>query len=173
MKPDRFTEMGIASLLPGMQYMIDEMQERLTHLKQTLLAFREHREEGLRRVAREINQEFGFEPKRRGRPPGSKNGAGRYAKKAGSWANMSKAERSVEMKRRQMVAQLNRGGPRMQKPTKMHPRDPNHPGHAEWLQKISKANRKHWASLSASARKKQIKNMVARRVNGAAVEAPA
>lgn len=53
MKADRFSQMGIAALLPGMQFMIDEMQEVAARLRQTLYALQDDA------------------PKRRGRPPGS------------------------------------------------------------------------------------------------------
>jgi hypothetical protein len=41
MKTDRFSEMGMASLLPGMQYMLDQMQGELSHIRQTLAAHQE------------------------------------------------------------------------------------------------------------------------------------
>lgn len=153
MKTDRFSEWGIASVLPGAKYILERMQEELNYLQQVLAAHQENRQEG-------------GEPKRRGRPPGSKNP---FVKKAGSWAGMTKEERSQEMKRRQMVAQLRRGG----QPVKMHPRDPRHPGHAEWVEKMRKSNKKAWANLSATQRKQRIARMVMGRVNGQATEATA
>lgn len=176
MKTDRFSEMGIASLIPGMQYMIDEMQERLNSMKQTLVAYQEQREEGLRRVAQQVNREFGFdpkrgqfvEPKRRGRPPGVKDGRGQWRTKSGRL--MTAEERRVESRRRrakwknpQALAQASR--------TANHPRNPDHPDHAAWLKKIQKAQQARWNNMSAAAQKKQIKKMVAARVNGAATEA--
>jgi hypothetical protein len=84
MKTDRFSEMGMAALLPGMQYMVDQMQAELDRLKQTLQAFQHYRSEA----------DSGAAP-RRGRPPGSKNSA---------WAGMTAAQRSAEMQRRQGIA---------------------------------------------------------------------
>lgn len=175
MKTDRFTEMGIASLLPGMRYLADQMQEQIRYMEQALAAHQETREEVL-------------EPKRRGRPPGSRTTKGAWAgmtaqqrrvemrrrqklaaerKAAGlgptrrtpmgkSWANMTAEERSAEMRRRQAIsrAKLLAGA------GASHPRDPRHPGHAEWVAKLSKANKKAWGAMSAAARKKRVKRLV-------------
>lgn len=116
MKTDRFSEMGIASLLPGMQFMLDEMQERLNNMKQTLLAFQEQRQEGLRQVARDVNQEFGFEPKRRGRPPGLRGISGVKS----YWEKMTPEERSAEGLRRYRMR-----GPKAKRPRRPPKVKPN------------------------------------------------
>lgn len=76
MKADRFTEMGLASLLPGMRYLRDQMNEEIARLEQTLAAFQ------------------GVDPDaapRRGRPPGS-------GRKSG-WSD-DPAERRLDMQQR-------------------------------------------------------------------------
>jgi hypothetical protein len=83
----------------------------------------------------------------------------------GYWAKMTHAERSAEMRRRQAVAAgTEPAKPRVKlaKPGKRkliqpnHPRNPDHPKHAEWLAKTRRANRKSWASMTPEARKARI-----------------
>lgn len=104
-KTDRFGEWGIASVLPGARYIVERMLEEIKYLEQVLHAHQENREEGLRRVAREVNREFGFDSKRgefvkpkRGRPPGVKTGRGQWRTKSGRLMNAE--ERREESKRR-------------------------------------------------------------------------
>ena len=65
-------------------------------------------------------------------------------------------ERSLEMKRRQKVAALKKG-------KSGHPRDPNHPGHAEWLKKTGRAAKKRWRNMSVRDRKARLAAMAAGR----------
>lgn len=123
---DRFSEMGIASLLAGMRYAHDRLGEEIKVLEQTLEAHHQMREQGLRQVAADLRQEFGFEPKRRGRPPGTKHAG---------WAKMTAAERSAEMIRRQEVAvERRRAG----------------------LPPSNKRIGKSWASMTAEERSKEM-----------------
>lgn len=102
-----FAQMGIAALLPGMQYAVDQMQKVLDDMREALDALQNGRppakgkqggwekmtaaqrslEMKRRKLAREKNA------KRRG-------AAGHSLNQKAYWASMTAAERSAEMKRR-------------------------------------------------------------------------
>lgn len=86
---------------------------------------------------------------RRGRPlkPGSR-----------SWGNLTAEERSAEMKRRMAVAQAKRG--KTIKIPGLHPRDPKHPGHDAWIEKMKAAQRKAWDSMSPAQQKAKNRKML-------------
>lgn len=79
---DRYAAMGVAALLPGMQYMVEIMQTKLDEMR-TLLA---HAQNGATRTR-------------------AKKSAGAQS----GWAGMTPEERSIEMKRRQAVARAKGG----------------------------------------------------------------
>lgn len=164
MKPDKFSEWGIASVLPGARYIVERMLEEIKHLEHILQAHQENRELSLRRVAQELKEEFSFEPKRRGRPPGVKNGQGRppgVKSLRGQWRTksgrlMNKQERSDEMKRRRSMW----ANPKANAQKKAnHPRNANHPDHTAYIAKMKKAALKRWRGAG--------------KVNGAATEVSA
>ena len=104
---------------------------------------------------------FSVNPKRRENPHVA---AGRAS--AGYWAKMTPEQRSAEIKRRR--ANITHA--------KLHPRDPRHPEHEAWVEKMREVNRKRWASMSKAERKRRSDAMVAGRakkqtVNGRAVSA--
>lgn len=78
---NRYATMGVAALLPGMQYMCEIMQAKLDEMR-AMLAHA---------------QGNGAAPKR-GRPPKSESPRG-----GASWGGLTPEERSTEMKRRQRV----------------------------------------------------------------------
>lgn len=87
---------------------------------------------------------------RRGRPPGKK--AARSA-----WTGMSAEERSIEMKRRMAVSQAKRGV--KVKIPGLHPRDPKHPGHDAWVEKMRASQKRQWAAISPAQRKTRQRKM--------------
>jgi hypothetical protein len=141
-----YAVMGVAALLPGMQFMIEQMQAKLDDMRAMLAGL-----------------QTGERP-RRGRPPGSAKAEGARS----AWAGMTAEERSIEMKRRFAVRMAKQTG-------KMHPRDPNHPKHQEFAAKVRKAQKRAWANLTPAQRKARLARMLAGRgkkqeqaVNGAA-----
>jgi hypothetical protein len=90
-----YAQMGMASLLPGMQYMVELMQKQLDEMRDHLAALQN-----------------GGAPKRLGRPPKSAVAAdsvraARRSGASGAWANLTAEQRSEEMKRRQAVGRAN------------------------------------------------------------------
>lgn len=77
--------MGRAALLPGMRYMLEQMQAIVDEFRQTLAALQN---------GNSVDESQANKPKR-GRPP-----------KSGYWASMTPEQRSAEMKRR---AEMGRG----------------------------------------------------------------
>jgi hypothetical protein len=135
-EPD-FSGWGKAAAIPGFQLAIEHLQAVLDGLRADL-----------------ADAQNGSAPRKRGRPEGSKAGP-----QAGYWAALSAEERSAEMKRRMAVAKANGGGRWPAGRAKLHPRDPRSPKHAQWLKKMAKANRDHWAGLSPKARKQRVDAM--------------
>lgn len=82
----RYTEMGMAALLPGMQHLIDRMQAELDDMRLQLAAL----QGGTAKPARRAKSALPAQP------PKSAGSAGM----ASYWARMTVEERSVEMKRR-------------------------------------------------------------------------
>lgn len=70
---------------------------------------------------------------------------------AGYWAKMTPEERSAEMTRR-----MQKSG-RAKTAKKLHPRDKDHPKHAEWLANMTAAVRKKWKSYSPREQKRRMK----------------
>ena len=140
---DKFSQMGVAAMIPGMQHMIELMQTELNRMRSLLDAAQNG-------VAIEA------------RGPGER--------KSGWPADP--LERSKEMARRMGVAAARReaGETRSAKSTKikgMHPRDPNHPGHDAWLGKLRKAQKRYWGGLSVKGQKAKIAKMLAGRASNA------
>jgi hypothetical protein len=79
------------------------------------------------------------------------------------WANMTKQERSAEIKRRHAVSAAKKSG------KKLHPRDKAHPDHERWLANVAKAARKTWEGLSP--RQKKRRSGVLKRAQDAARKA--
>lgn len=69
--------------------------------------------------------------------------------------------RKLEMARRQKVAAKKRG-------SHLHPRDPRHPEHEEWLKKMRRGKKRQWASLTAAEKKTRLDHMAAARREKAA-----
>jgi hypothetical protein len=45
------------------------------------------------------------------------------------------------------------------KNAKLHPRDKAHPGHAEWLANMTKAQRKRWSSYTPAEKKRRMRKV--------------
>ena len=125
---DKFSQMGIAALLPGMRYMRELMDEEVARLSARL---------GMAQEEPRI-----IELKPLGRPKGSKN------RKSG-WP-AGKLAREREAARRRGVALARReageeeGAPKKAREPKLHPRDPKHKGHKAWLAKLAKSQKLAW-----------------------------
>jgi hypothetical protein len=154
-----YSTFGMAALLPGMQHMLDEMQNVLNTFRENL----------------EAAQAPG---KKRGRPRKivieDTEAVKKSRRSAGYWAKMTPEQRSAEMKRRAAVI-VAKGGKSVILPRggKLHPRDPRHPGHEAWLAKLRAAQKKTWANMSKAKQRAQQARMQAGRrpqvkmVNGA------
>jgi hypothetical protein len=130
---NEFAQMGLAALLPGMKYMLELMQKAFDEKRDLLTAL----QEGIEAVT----------PKRIGRPPGAKN------RIQSGWPT-DPEERRIEMKRRIAM--------RGKKP-KLHPRDPKHPGHDEWMAKMKSVQKKTWKNMTVAQRKARLASMAAGR----------
>jgi hypothetical protein len=155
------------------QQQIDLLTANNTQLIEALIAV--GMEEAIRVIQTEA-EGFGPLPPKRGRPfsrnlslppvperipsnpPKSKSKRGKAS--SNYWDKMTPSERSAEMSRRQQVAQTKRNA-------KLHPRDSNHPKHAEWIETMRAATKKRWEGMTAAQRKKRLKAMSVGRVNGA------
>lgn len=105
-------------------------------------------------------------PARRGRPPGKSRGMKGY------WAKMTPEQRGAEMQRRKDVTAgvapardprtkpAQPEVPRVKLVQPNHPRNANHPKHAEWLAKMRKANKKSWAGLTPAERRARNATML-------------
>jgi hypothetical protein len=85
---DKFAQMGMAALLPGMQHMLDLMED---HLKTFRAALAHAQSNGASSNGTEPE-----EPKKRGRPPGLSNSD----RSKSYWGKMTPEERTAEMSRR-------------------------------------------------------------------------
>jgi hypothetical protein len=137
---NRYAQMGMAALLPGMQHMVDLMQRQLDEMRQQLAVLQE---EPL--------------PKARGK---------RISAGKSGWGGMSAAERSAEMQRRIVVRKRNQAA----KLNPRHKDHPDHAqwvanlakaGRARWAKK-TKAEKEAWKAAMAAgkvkARKAKVKN---------------
>jgi hypothetical protein len=158
-----FSVLGKASMIPGMQYMLEQMQQMLDDVRAE--------------VARLGSPE---KKAKRGRRPGPEAAAvSSIAGKRRGWAKYSTEEaRSEEMKRRMRV-RLGLEGPRgdsrstlrkirkaaaaapaeQAKLDKLHPRDPRSPRHMAWVEIMRQAQLKRIASLSPKEKKAQVARM--------------
>jgi len=137
----KYAQMGMAALIPGMQYMLDQMQEQLNEFREALATA-----QGKKKL---------------GRPLGS-------GKRASGWP-ADPDERRAEMLRRMQVA-AGKAKPVTKKSTEYvgspnHPRHPDHPEHAKWLAKMKRSQRKAWDALTPAQRKERLAKMVAGRPN--------
>jgi hypothetical protein len=134
-----YAQMGMAALLPGMQYMLEQMEALAAEMRANLTALQQG--------------------PRRGRPKKLPIGKMDHADRARSGWSDDPEERRTEMARRLAVRKKNKA---------MHPRDPNHPKHAEWAAKVSKAQKKRWGKLTVAERKAQLARMTAGKTEEAA-----
>jgi len=127
-----YAQMGLATLIPGMQRMMELMQRELDSMRAQLAALQA--------------------PKpRKVTTPGTVSRPRKVSTGARGWP-ADPLERSNEMKRRQRVAAAKRA---------THSSDPNHPNHAAWLKKVSNAAKSRWAKMSVRARKERLAAMQA------------
>ena len=140
--------MGRDIAVPGVELAINLLQELLADLKSKRIV-----SDGV------VYVDAPFDPAKRriGRPPGSKN------KSVGpwGWSGMTAEERSVEMKRRQAVTEAKRAAKRGEtvKVEGMHPRDPNHPGHNQWIERLRASQKRAWASRGKKQQRVQLEKM--------------
>ena len=80
----KFEEMGIAALLPGMQYVLDKVQEELSRMRD-LLAQSQNGSSGVMEVPKKSSNKA------------KSTGSGNW------WGKMTAEERSIEMRRRMKV----------------------------------------------------------------------
>jgi len=136
--PARLKQMGLACMLPGWVQQHEELGRKIQEARALLAAAdAEIPDIGIPEAARP----------RRGRPPKTKTSSG--------WPGDPEA-RKAEMARRQAVAARNKAG---KTGPGRHPRDPRHPGHADWLKKLRAGQKKRWESLTPAQQKAQIRKM--------------
>ena len=105
MKSSNWERMGLAAMVPGMQYLIELMQAELDRMRDMLA--------GAAETQPRKAPSSGLNTK--GKPVGDSY-----------WASMTAEERSAEMLRRRAVAAGKR---------KLHPRDKAHPDHEKWTRR--------------------------------------
>ena len=64
------------------------------------------------------------------------------------WQSMTPEERSAEISRRHKVTLA-----------KSHPRNPDHPDHEKWLEKMRKGGKARWAKMTPTQKKSHLKAM--------------
>jgi len=174
----RFHEIaGILAEIPGVQRSIDQLQRYKEQLQARVEELRSEGQHGGKRQGA-------------GRPT-TKKRADNISVKTGRpvtdpfWAHMSAKERSEEMRRRQakgrakQLANEQAEAPKLRPgQTTNHPRNPDHPGHAAWIEKMTAIQKARYAALSPRQRKEQAAKMLAgrqaqmARVNGQAGAQP-
>lgn len=169
---NRYASMGMAAMLPGMQYAVELMQRNLDDMRAQLAAMQNG--DGDRELAGMFAKPKRLTPE--GAAAISAAQKARWAEdgrsapltrervasyQRGYWASMTPEERAAEMKRRMAKrrAKLNGGA------SPNHPQNVNHPRHAEWL-----AKRKKYPSRAKVAKKRALPVV---KLNGAANEATA
>jgi hypothetical protein len=138
----------MASMIPGMQYMLERMQAELDVMRARL-------------TAAQAVEARGVNAPRLGRPPG-KRGPGGPARSG--WSNMTAEERKVEMRRRMALAAQKRNGTARAavnelngKPArKLVPRDLAHPDHDKWAKKQSRRMKAKWAGYTPAERQARV-----------------
>lgn len=148
-----YQQMGMAALIPGMQFMLDRMQQELDELRQVLAGIQKKNEQpGDDEPVADL-EEFLYQRK-------SKSSKG-------YWYSMTPKQRSAEMKRRAKVSlekkQAASAAGEEIDVNKLHPRDKRSPRHKKWLAMMTQTQRKHWDNLSAKDRQNRIDKMLASR----------
>lgn len=139
LQTSKYAQMGLAALLPGMQYMIEQMQCLLDEQRALLARLQDDSQPGEKSLS--VNRK---------RRAGAKN----------AWSGMTAEERSREMKRRiRMRAKKAHAASVMSK---------DHPDHAKWAAKQRRARKKAWAAKSAAEKKRWVQAMQAGKAKAAA-----
>lgn len=133
-----YTQMGIAALIPGAQYVLAKIEGELDKLRAMLAAAQAN---GAGSARDYIEAEAPRKPDGRG----------------SSWQGMTREERKAEGRRRAQKARENKAAKEANAPR--HPSDPRHPAHEKWIANLRASQKKYWASKSKAARKAQIKKM--------------
>jgi hypothetical protein len=81
---------------------------------------------------------------------------------SGYWAKMTPEERKAEMSRRYQMRGKKKSRKRLVQPN--HPRNADHPKHAEWLVKMRVANRASWDRMTPAKRRARAQAAVTARV---------
>ena len=135
---DTYTQFGMAAIIPGWQYAIDLLQQQLDAFRADLAARQQ----------------------KPGSKPNTNSGALQY------WARLTPKQRAAEMLRRGMtrtkhVSTSRKADTKAAPPT--HPRDPLHPKHEEYLQKLRAGVRKRYKNMTPEQRKAQMASAIAAR----------
>lgn len=133
----RYALSGMAAFLPGMQYMVELMQRQLDEFREELAYM----------------QGLGGEPEAEPEPVAKKIGRPSGGAAKSGWSADPK-ERKAEMARRMAVAATKKA---------THPRDPNHPKHAQWVRNLQKSSKAYWGRLSKAEKEQKLASMVAAR----------
>lgn len=137
----RIEQMGCAGMIPGLQRTIDLAQAEIDRLRLRL----EAAQQALDRMA---GGQLAIPPGRRGRPPKPRaalavaDPASRSVAAGSSWANLSPAERSMEMKRRMAVAREKRKHDAISSGAKSRWARMSKKQRAEWLGKMQAGRRR-------------------------------
>ena len=144
-----YQRMGMAALIPGMQFMIDRMQKELDDLRQVLTGLQQEKETDDDEPVGDLEKWL-------------------YKRKSKSsksyWAGMTPKERSAEMKRRAKVAfdkkQAATAPGEEVDIDSLHPRDSRSPRHKAYVAKVKRGQKRYWDNLSPEARETRISNMI-------------
>lgn len=131
----RIEQMGCAGMIPGLQRAIDLVQAEIDRLRLRLEAAQQ---------ALAAGGQLALAPARRGRPAKALATAREAVNRAAgsSWANLSPAERSVEMKRRMAVAREKRKHDAISSGAKGRWARMGKKQRAEWLGKMQAGRRR-------------------------------
>ena len=148
---NKYTQMGIAALLPGMQFMVEQMQRILEDQRLLLSSLQNGQPKRRGRTPQDqaTDQVMSIRPY----PPEAvvhvksprRSAAGKHG-----WAGMTAEERSAEMKRRVAARHAN-----------LHPRDARHPEHDQWIATMKRVQKKRWAAMTLKERAERQAKMQA------------
>src|SRR5262245_53319583 len=153
-RQEDFIPLGIAAMIPGMQLMLDLMQQQLDEYRHELDQVQQNGQPNRFAKAGKARWAGMTAAERSAEGHRMRNKQPKNPTMTSYWAQMTPAERSQEVKRRMA----------MRKPVvKLHPRDAAHPEHKKWIAKMRKVNTENWARLTPAERKRRTEAMVAGR----------
>jgi hypothetical protein len=149
-----YEQMGIAALLPGMQFMVERMQKELDAMKLQLAGLQNGRDQvtPLGQFLRAEDSSVRKMMQKRGRPGRSRRSSG--------WPD-DPEERKVESARRRAVSLAKQKA--KQKEKELPAQNKDSPKHEAWVKKLRASQRRYWNNLTATEKKNRIAKLTAAR----------